>query len=126
MQASADAAHVPAAWRDQRGLVCVGADAISLEVVCDLSAASLLPELAFTLGRRVSASLALSDEVEATRARLDVDSVVATGAALTASPATPTWVEAWAQLAEAAVDEATLLEALMGREVTGLDAWLLL
>lgn|GEM_PF-3368513 len=122
----ADAAHVPAAWRDQRGLVCVGADAISLEVVCDLSAASLLPELAFTLGRRVSASLALSDEVEATRARLDVDSVVATGAALTASPATPTWVEAWAQLAEAAVDEATLLEALMGREVTGLDAWLLL
>lgn len=122
----ADAAHMPAAWRDQRGLVCIGADALSLEVACAPSAASLLPELAFALGRRVSASLALSDEVDATRARLDVDSVLATGAALTASPVAPTWVEAWTQLAEATADEATLLEALTGREIDDLDAWLLL
>ncbi len=66
----ASMSKLPPDWIDRPSLVCVGADAHTLEVVCTVEATRSLSELALRTGRIIDPYIALTDEVDAARHRV--------------------------------------------------------
>jgi hypothetical protein len=67
---AASMSKLPPDWMDRPTLVCVGADARTLEIVCTVEAVHALPELALRTGRVIDPYIALTDEVDTARGRV--------------------------------------------------------